>query len=804
MRRRVATSAWRAADVARRGSDVAVATRVARVLQRVGASRAASTSSGSGPSAFDWDDDDEVGSLRSKVRSALAASRARPDDRAASGASASSSAAPKSLGWFGADRRPAPWDVSLKIKNSVAGGGGGAPPAYDPKAFTEYFLYRRPFRALMRTAEILLRLSDVGARVALRRGAVEDRAARLRAHFAVLGPAFVKLGQVLSTRADFLPPSYCRELTKLQENLEPITFEHAEATVLDELDIVTTNEVFAGGLPRTPVAAASLAAVYKANLAARPDGPAVAVKVQRPGLAESVALDATILRGIALVLRKVFGLRSDVVGIVDELVGRIFGELDYRAERLAVERFRATYSLGGGSGPDLAGKVRAPRVVPELSTDRVLVMEWIDGVRLSDVKNVKNVLLERGVRCSLHQLLETGFMHADPHPGNLVVDANTGALTYLDFGMTVTVDARRRSAMLRGLVGFVNRDARSLVRDLVELEFLPRDVDRTRAAFELMKVFDGVARETNANAYVRGTNDFLGVVSQLGSALYAFEFRLPPYFARILRALAALEGVATGVDPEFRVIERVYPYVLARLVRDPDPETRETLRRLVLTADGESVRWRRVARVFGAVAESLKVKTEGNETNDACAVAAAFRKVAETARAVAEGADELARLRSSAQSERESERESESERAAAMASAARDAMEYVMSPAGTRLRAALVRDALDACDALCLEDETTTREETVPIPNTENTETASGSETAAASDATSALAFAEAAREAYVAAPRAWAPVLAAAAAKRGTAEMSLAFGRGVAQRVTRENARRAAKAALKALEKAL
>ena len=832
MRRRVATSAWRAADVTRRGSDVAAATRVARALQRVGASRAASTSSGSGPSAFDWDDDDEVGSLRSKVRRALAASRARPDDRAASGASASSSAAPKSLGWFGADRRPAPWDVSLKIKNSVAGGGGGAPPAYDPKAFTEYFLYRRPFRALMRTTEILLRLSDVGARVALRRGAVEDRAARLRAHFAVLGPAFVKLGQVLSTRADFLPPSYCRELTKLQENLEPITHEHAEATLSDELDIVTTNEVFAGGLPRTPVAAASLAAVYKAKLAARPDGPAVAVKVQRPGLAESVALDATILRGIALVLREVFGLRSDVVGIVDELVGRIFGELDYRAERLAVERFRATYALGGGSGSDLAGKVRAPRVIPELSTDRVLVMEWINGVRLSDAEGVrssaKNVLLERGVRCSLHQLLETGFMHADPHPGNLVVDANTGALTYLDFGMTVTVDARRRSAMLRGLVGFVNRDARSLVRDLVELEFLPRDVDQTRAAYALTEVFDGVARETNTKA-VRGTNDFLGVVSQLGSALYAFEFRLPPYFARILRALAALEGVATGVDPEFRVIERVYPYVLARLVRDPDPETRETLRRLVLTPDGESVRWRRVARVFSAVAESLKngngnrsaetrFGTEGDETKEKNTravrdVCETFRKVAETARAVAEGADELVRARARAsvredeserETERESERESESERAAAMASAARDAMEYVMSPAGTGLRAALVRDALDACDALCLEDET------VPIPNTE---TASGSETAAASDAadaadaadaTSALAFAEAAREAYVAAPRAWAPVLAAAAKKRGTAEMSLAFGRGVAQRVTRENARRAAKAALKALEKAL
>ena len=159
--------------------------------------------------------------------------------------------------------------------------------------------------------------------------------------------------------------------------------------------------------------------------------------------------------------------------------------------------------------------------------------------------------------------------------------------------------------------------------------------------------------------------------------LYAFEFRLPPYFARILRALAALEGVATGVDPEFRVIERVYPYVLARLVRDPDPETRETLRRLVLTPDGESVRWRRVARVFSAVAESLKngngnrsaetrFGTEGDETKEKNTravrdVCETFRKVAETARAVAEGADELVRARARA-SAREDETERETER----------------------------------------------------------------------------------------------------------------------------------------------
>ena len=902
MRRLVATSAWRPADVARRGSDVAAATRVARALQRVCASRAASTSSGSGPPAFDWDDDDEVRSLRSKVRRALAASRARPDDRAASGASASSSA-PASLGWFGPNDRPAPWDAPLMGTKTTEGvfkgvsGVGGAErkrdarasdgvlsrrsrgtssvtPTYDPKAFTEYFLYRRPLRALLRTTEILARMADVGARVALKKGTIEDRAARLRGHFAKLGPAFVKLGQVLSTRADFLPPSYCHELTKLQENVEPSSFEHAEALVLNELGVANLEGVFKGGLPKKPVAAASLAMVYKTNLAVE-GGPAVAVKVQRPFLAESVALDATILRGIALFLRYVFGLRSDVVGVVDELVGNIFGELDYREERDAVERFRATYALGGGSGKDLAGKVRAPRVLPELSTEKVLVMEWVHGVRLTDASEVRSsaVLLERGVRCSLHQLLETGFMHADPHPGNLVVDSKTGALTYLDFGMTVTVDAHRRRAMLRGLVGFVNRDARSLVRDLVELEFLPDSVDVEAATRALADVFDGVAeretketkestkstvRKENTVRTVRGTNDFLGVVSQLGAALYAHEFRLPPYFARVLRALAALEGVAVGVDKNFKVIEYCYPYVLARLVRDPDPETRETLKRLVLAPDGESVRWRRVARVFAAVADGFK-KTRRNPekgfvssfdededdvssgTRSTRSTRASFfrcgedvadvaKRVAETALALAEGADELAR--DGCARDRDSfdgtpdgtGTATFGDDTALAASAVRDAMEHVMSPAGTRLRAALVRDALEACDDVFFsapnvsandersDDEARgARVRADDVSSDENetadTETRSFRETETERlelDPASLLALAESAREVYVAAPRTWAPVIAATAAKPGAAEMSFSFGRGIAERATRENARRAAKAALKAFEKAL
>jgi hypothetical protein len=340
--------------------------------------------------------------------------------------------------------------------------------------------------------------------------------------------------------------------------------------------------------------------------------------------------------------------------------------------------------------------------------------------------------------------------------------------------------------------------------------------------------------------------------------LYAHEFRLPPYFARVLRALAALEGVAVGVDENFKVIEYCYPYVLARLVRDPDPETRETLKRLVLAPDGESVRWRRVARVFAAVADGFK-KTRRNPekgfvssfdededdvssgTRSTRSTRASFfrcgedfadvaKKVAETALALAEGADELAR--DGCARDRDSfdgtpdgtGTATFGDDTALAASAVRDAMEHVMSPAGTRLRAALVRDALEACDDVFFsapnvsandersDDEARgARVRADDVSSDENetadTETRSFRETETERlelDPASLLALAESAREVYVAAPRTWAPVIAATAAKPGAAEMSFSFGRGIAKRATRENARRAAKAALKAFEKAL
>ena len=720
-----------------------------------------------------WDDETHTAAIRERIR-AVRASYAG-DDRVSSSSTASTSMA-----------------SSPMTASSSSFGYGAVPPwsrpdrgaVYDPAAFDEYFA-RRPLKVMYRFAEVTARLSDVGLRVYLKRGTIEERAGRMRRHFTELGPAFVKLGQVLSTRADLLPASYCEQLGQLQDNLPPASREHAIALLARELN--APPEVFFERIPDVPVAAASLAQVYRART--KHGGLDVAVKLQRPGLAAAVALDATILRMLARITRRFVRLRSDVVGIVDELVGRIFDEMDYRSEANAIARFRRDYAVGGGSGVGLEGMVRAPAVLSELSTSSVLVMEWIDGSRLSDADAVMKAgltpghLLERGVRCSLHQLLTTGFMHSDPHPGNLLVSPD-GVLVYLDFGMVVEVSPRVRRAMIRGLVGFVNRDADGLVRDLTTLDFLPCDVDHAAASDALRKVFEASASSSNggneeavtlpSGSAVRGTNDFLGVVSQLSAALLTHDFRLPPYFARILRALAALEGTATGIDKEFKVIERAYPYVLAQLLADNDPEMRDILRRLVLEPCGTSVRWHRVRRLLNAYVSSggggsrEGSNAPGSTPFGGCRATETAAGLAAGARAVLFGAHRGPGMR---------EEDNDTVKQV------RDAVEYVMSPSGASLRVTLVRDFLDAMDSYL-----------------EVLEESGGSGGGGDSKGELFLGaedlekLAETGRSVYLRAPEAWAPVVVNVVARKEACEMAERVVQGVSERVTRDNARRVAR----------
>jgi hypothetical protein len=187
-------------------------------------------------------------------------------------------------------------------------------------------------------------------------------------------------------------------------------------------------------------------------------------------------------------------------------------------------------------------------------------------------------------------------MLADPHPGNLIVDEQ-GALVYLDFGTCVYVPQFQRRAMIRGLIGFVNRDAESLVSDLKTLDFLPEDADDEACVQALTKVFDERGNR------IRDSNDFMAVITQLTEALLYKGFRLPPTFARVLRALAALEGTAQAIDPNFKVLEQSYPYVLARVTSDRSPEMRSAVRRLLLDEKSGKVRWARLRRLVEAYAE---------------------------------------------------------------------------------------------------------------------------------------------------------------------------------------------------------
>ena len=628
---------------------------------------------------------------RTSTYARCVASNARGHDRAASNASSSTSwASDEELRMMNARvelarvARGAYEDAgkgsSIRADDGVVVAPWVRALVYDVQAFEAWFA-RRPWMVLRRALVVGYELSLVGVGVAAQRGERRIRARKFTETLTRLGPAYIKLGQVMSTRADVFPVEYVEELAKLQDALPPADAASSIAALERELGVPIK---YFDAFDQTPVAAASLAQVYRATL---PGGRQVAIKLQRPGLAELVALDAVILRRFVAVVGKWRNFKSDVVGIVDELVGRIFEEMDYTKEADNCERFREVYAEDGDAGVGLAGYIGAPRVVRALSTPSVLTMEWVEGLRLTDIDGMiargftPSEVLDRGLRASLHQLLTTGFMHTDPHPGNLIVAAN-GGLTYLDFGMTVEVPIETRRAMVRGLIGFVNRDAAGLVGDLQIMDFLPPHVDALAAREALRTVFSG-----ESASKVRDSMDFMGVVSQLSTALMQHGFRLPPYFSRILRALAALEGTATTIDPSFRVVERSYPFVLARVLSDRSPEMRDSLRRLLLSDDG-AIRYKRLIRLVQAYGSETAPMSASGTDAESCRVA--VEKVVAGVRELAFGEREC------------TNNEEEARRATKIA--IEDALNFLLSEKGSATREKLVEDFLDACETLLAED----------------------------------------------------------------------------------------------------
>jgi predicted unusual protein kinase regulating ubiquinone biosynthesis (AarF/ABC1/UbiB family) len=462
---------------------------------------------------------------------------------------------------------------------------------YDPIAIAEYYS-TQPLKVFARFIGIFFPMISFAFGLWLdkitnsSKKNLGKRATQIRNLLTKLGPAYIKIGQALSTRPDLVPPQFLEELAQLQDNIPAFSNEVAYQFIEEELG--DRPEAIYAEISDLPIAAASLGQVYKGKLWS---GETVAIKVQRPGLADSIALDLHVMRTLCIWLQANFKqIRSNLVSIVDEFAERIFEEMDYENEGRNAERFAELY----GGMQD----IYVPSIYWQYTGRRVLTMEWITGTKLTNLEAVAaqglnaTYLVEVGVQCSLRQLLEHGFFHADPHPGNLLAMPD-GKLAYLDFGMMSQVKPYQRYGLVEAIVHLVNRDFDGLGRDFVKLEFLTPDTD-------LRPIIPAISQVFNSSLGAAGTNiadmDFKSVTDQLSGVMYEFPFQVPAYYALILRSLATLEGIAISVDPDFKVLAKAYPYVAKRLLTDPTPDLRNSLKEL-LFKDG-SFRWNRLENLL--------------------------------------------------------------------------------------------------------------------------------------------------------------------------------------------------------------
>ncbi len=384
-------------------------------------------------------------------------------------------------------------------------------------------------------------------------------AAHLRLALEELGPTFVKLGQILSTRPDLLPPEYIHELSKLQDTVPPVPWEEVRALIQEELE-QPPEQVFAH-LDPTPMAAASLAQVHPAVL---PDGSEVVIKVQRPHIQETINDDLEILADMAL-LAKNTALNDlvDPIAVVEDFAFILRNELDYRREGRNADRFRESFA----SEPTLY----IPTVYWQFTTNRVLVLERLHGIKINNIAAIDEADYDRH-RIALHsariivkEVLEDGFFHADPHPGNFVVmpDEVIGAM---DFGMVGYLRKRDRLNLIRLYSVSVMLDADGVVDQLTRMGAAETDVDKpglARAISRLLGKYNGMPLKD-----IRAGE----VVEEIMPIAYRFHLSLPSDLWLLGKTLAMLEGTGLQLDPDFDIFTISEPFIKRLLAQQFIPD----------------------------------------------------------------------------------------------------------------------------------------------------------------------------------------------------------------------------------------
>lgn len=468
------------------------------------------------------------------------------------------------------------------------------PRRYNAQAIAQYYRFR-PWAAISRALSIVWYFSQFVLSIKLDEwfNQVEQnklkRATQLRTILTKLGPTFIKVGQALSTRPDLVRKDFLEELIKLQDQLPP--FENALAFSIIERELGRPIKEVYRELSPNPVAAASLGQVYHGFLHT---GEEVAVKVQRPNLLPIIQLDLYLMRWAAGWLSPFLPLNlgHDLTLIVDEFGIKLFEEIDYCNEGKNAEKFADNFR----DDPT----VKVPLIYWRHSTVRVLTLEWIHGIKLTDTIKIRaagldtNKLIEIGVVSGLRQLLEHGFFHADPHPGNLFALAD-GRMAYIDFGMMDQLEQYTKETIASCIVYLINQDYAELAKNFVKLGFLTPETDIRPIIPALESVLGKAMGESVGNF------NFKTITDQFSELMYDYPFRVPAKFALIIRSLVTQEGLALTLNPNFKIVEVSYPYVARRLLMGESPEMRRHLIE-VLFKDGR-FQWQRLENMI-AIARS--------------------------------------------------------------------------------------------------------------------------------------------------------------------------------------------------------
>ena len=381
---------------------------------------------------------------------------------------------------------------------------------------------------------------------------------RIRLALEELGPTFVKLGQLLSTRPDLVPPTLGEELTKLQDKVSPFPFVEAKDVIQTELKR-SVEEIFSK-FEEKPIAAASLGQVHCAWLK---NGVRVAVKVQRPDICRIIEVDLEIMLYLAAMMQKHIAEAADYdpVGIVKEFTDNITKELDYTLEASNIERFAKNFKDEPA--------IYVPHVYRDYTTEKVLTMEYIDGIKISEVRKLKadgydcNLIASQGAMLILKQIFEYNFFHGDPHPGNIFILPDN-VLCFLDYGMMGRIDEETKESLASLVNAFIDNDVSEIVH--LFIKFYPSErVDLRKFKLDTWEVLDqyhGVPLKQ------------IELKRVFRQALYLIEkhhLKIQPELFLLGKALVSIESIGSSLDPDFNAVEQTQPFIKEFILKKFSP-----------------------------------------------------------------------------------------------------------------------------------------------------------------------------------------------------------------------------------------